>query len=123
MPQKHPFKPIAVVVEDDEMQRELVALLLEESGLGVIECESAEAALKVLERMGASVAIMFTDVNLAGRTDGVELARYARHHYPNIHVIVTSGLSLPRRLPEGATFMPKPWLALDLLREAARSRH
>jgi hypothetical protein len=34
MGQATPFKPIALVVEDDEMQRELVATLLEESEMG-----------------------------------------------------------------------------------------
>lgn len=122
MGQMRPFKPIALVVEDDVVQRDLIAMLLEESEMGVIECESAESALQVLERVGASLSMMFTDVKLTGRADGVELAHYARHRYPNINVIVTSGLALNRRLPDGAKFMPKPWLALDLLREAARSQ-
>ena len=34
MEQATPFKPIALVVEDDEIQRELVALLLEECDMG-----------------------------------------------------------------------------------------
>ena len=45
-----PFKPIALVVEDDAIQREDVATLLEESEMGVIQCASAEAALGVLEK-------------------------------------------------------------------------
>jgi len=123
MGQASPFKPIALVVEDDVWQRELVALLLEESDMGVIQCESAEAALRVLEKMGSCMSMMFTDVNLAGRIDGIELAHFTHDRYPKIHVIVTSGLALTRGLPEGATFMPKPWVALDVLREAERSLH
>ena len=46
MGQASPFKPIALVVEDDEMQREMVAMLLEESEIGVIQCESGEAAAR-----------------------------------------------------------------------------
>ena len=115
--------PIALVVEDDPMQRELAATLLEESEMGVIECESAEAAMRVLERMDGAVAMIFTDVNLAGKIDGVELAHFATDLYPNVHVTVTSGRALPRGLPEGTTFLPKPWLPLDVLREAERSHH
>ena len=37
MGQAGPFKPIALVVEDDVFQRELVVALLEESEMGVIE--------------------------------------------------------------------------------------
>jgi hypothetical protein len=36
-------------------------------------------------------------------------------------VIVTSGCHAPP-LPAGAMFMQKPWRALDILREAERSR-
>jgi two-component system cell cycle response regulator CpdR len=115
------FKPIALVLEDDLLQREMAVVLLEESEMGVIECESAEEALRVLEKMGTGVSMIFTDVQLAGKIDGVELAHFATHCYPDIHVIVTSGLALS--IPEGATFLPKPWLPLDVLREAQRSQH
>ena len=51
MVQASPFRPIALVVEDDAMQRELAAMLLEDCEMGVVQCESAEAALKVLVRL------------------------------------------------------------------------
>jgi two-component system cell cycle response regulator CpdR len=120
MGQAKPFKPIALVVEDDVLQSELIVVLLEDSEVSVIQCQSAEEALGVLQKMDGCVSMMFTDVNLAGRIDGVELAHFAAQRYPNIRVIVTSGLALTKSLPEGAMFMPKPWLPLDLLREAAR---
>ena len=118
-----PFKPIAVVVEDDMIQREDVAALLEESDMGVVQCDTAEEALRVLEKIGECVSLIFTDVKLSGQIDGVELAHFSAQHYPNIHVIVTSGLALTRRLPAGVRFMPKPWLPLDILREVERSLH
>jgi DNA-binding NtrC family response regulator len=123
MGQASPFKPIALVVEDDVWQRELAVVLLEDSEMDVIQCESAEGALRVLEKMGGCVSMLFTDVNLVGKIDGVELAHFATQYYPNINVIVTSGLALAKSLPEGALFMPKPWLPLELLREAERSQH
>jgi CheY-like chemotaxis protein len=120
MGQATPFKPIALVVEDDAIQREYAVTLLEESEMGVIQCNNAEAALRVLQRMGDCVSLIFTDVNLGGATDGLELARFAKANFPNIHVIVTSGT--PRAgLPDGTTFLAKPWRALDVLREAERS--
>jgi DNA-binding NtrC family response regulator len=123
MGQSTPFKPIALVVEDDALQRELVVSLLEESEMGVIQCESAEAALRVLERMGGCLAMMFTDVQLAGSIDGIALAHFAKDRFPSLHVIVTSGASRGEGLPDGAKFMPKPWRPLDVLREAARVQH
>ena len=72
-----PFKPIAVVVEDDILQREDVAALLEESEMGVVQCDTAEEALRVLEKIGECVSLMFTDITLSGRIDGVELGEKA----------------------------------------------
>jgi two-component system cell cycle response regulator CpdR len=123
MEQASAFKPIALIVEDDMLQRAMVVTLLEENGMDVIQCESAEAAWRVLEKIGGCVSMMFTDVNLAGRIDGVELAHFAARRYPTIHVLVTSGLAPAKSLPEGSVFMQKPWLPLDLLREAERSQH
>ena len=40
---QNPFVPPPSIVEDDPMQREMIGLLLEESDVEVIECESAEA--------------------------------------------------------------------------------
>ena len=138
MRQATPFKPIALVVEDDEMQRELVALLLEECDMGVIQCESAETALVVLDKLGTSLSMLYADVNLSGEMNGVDLAHIATKEYPDIatkeypdiatkeypdiHVVVASGKALPKDLPHQALFMPKPWLTLDLLREAERSQ-
>jgi hypothetical protein len=42
--------PVALVVEDDDMQREMLATLLEESEMSVIQCENAEAAVSVLKK-------------------------------------------------------------------------
>ena len=44
----HPKGPIALIVEDDPIVRELAAALLEESDLRVVECEDAEQAIATL---------------------------------------------------------------------------
>jgi len=120
MGQSKPFRATALIVEDDPMQREMICLLLEESDVDVIECESAEAAELVLENTGIKVALMLTDVQLAGNMNGVELAYLARKYNPDIGVIVTSGRPLPKALPDGVKFWSKPWAPLDVIREAER---
>ena len=118
MRQSTPLRATALVVEDDAMQREMLCVLLEESDYRVIQCESAEAAELVLDKYSMQLALMITDVSLAGRMSGVELAHIARQRNPSLDVVVTSGRSLPEPLPEGAKFWSKPWAALDILREA-----
>jgi hypothetical protein len=90
--------------------------------MGVIQCENAENAVEVLSRLGSSLSMLYTDVNLSGAMTGVDLAQVATRDFPNIHVVVASGKGLPEELPEQALFVPKPWLTLDLLREAERSQ-
>lgn len=123
MGQSRPFRATALVVEDDPMQREMIALLLEESHFDVIECESAEAAEAVLRRMAGQLALVTTDVSLAGAMDGVSLAFVARRYNPKLDVIVTSGSPLPRPIPKGVQYWSKPWAPLDVIRLAEQTAH
>jgi DNA-binding NtrC family response regulator len=118
MGQSTPFRATALIVEDDIMQREMLCVLLEESGYQVIQCESAEAAERVLDKSAGALCLMLTDVQLAGRMTGVELAHLAKHRNPKLDVVVTSGRPLRQPLPAGAKFWAKPWAPLDVLREA-----
>ena len=120
MGQSKPFRATALVVEDDPMQREMICLLLEESEMDVIECESAEAAELVLEQADASLVLLMTDVQLAGLMNGVDLAHVAKKYNPDMDVIVTSGRPLRQELPDGAKFWTKPWAPLDVIREAEK---
>jgi DNA-binding NtrC family response regulator len=118
MAQSKPFRPTALIVEDDPSQREMISLLLEESDFDVIECESAEAAELVLKKSGGRVVLLMTDVNLAGPMNGVELAHIAKRGNPALNVVVTSGRPLLQPLPDDTKFWSKPWAPLDVLREA-----
>jgi DNA-binding NtrC family response regulator len=115
--------PIALIVEDDPDLRVLGAALLEETELRVVECEDAEKAIGVLAREGENVALVFADIRLPGLLDGVDLARQIKAVWPHISIIVTSGYSArrPETLPDNVAYMPKPWLALEVLMQAERA--
>ena len=119
MGQSNPIRPVALIVENDASQREVISILLEESDYVVMECQSAEAAELVLRELGEGLTLLITDVNLAGRMNGVELAFVARHYNQGLDIIVTSGWPLHQPLPDGAKFWAKPWAPVDILREAA----
>src|SRR3984893_7939205 len=113
--------PIALIVEDDPHLRELAAALLEETDLRVIECEDAEQAFTVLCREGDDVAMIFVDIRLPGLLDGMDLARRVRSLWPQAAVVVTSGFSPESEMPDHVVYMPKPWLALNVLMQAERA--
>ncbi len=64
-----------LMVEDDERIRASVRLLLDDEGHTVVEADSAEEALRVLERRSVDIALV--DVMLPGM-DGFELCRRLR---------------------------------------------
>ena len=118
MGQSKPHRQTAIVVEDDDIQREMLALLLEESNFEVLQCEDAVTAALALKARHPSLIV--TDINLVGKMDGVELAHYARQQNANVQIIVISGRPLPRPLPPGAKFLIKPVYPTALLAETAR---
>ena len=126
MGQSTPSRPIAVVVEQDQNQRALAAVLLEETELDVVECETAEEALEMMHNAGTSdgIAMAFINMRLPGKIDGVEFANIIKRERPDVQVLVTSQNPGGRLndLPEGAVHMAKPWLPLELLIHAERAR-
>jgi len=114
---------IALVIEDQPEVRDLAAAILEETDLEVKEAVSADEALTFLREHAPDVAMIFVDVKLPGRMDGVDLAHMAAESWPWIKVVVTSGfMDRPLDdLPRSARYMPKPWRAYDVLLEAERA--
>ena len=105
---------VALVVEDDPLQRAFSADLLKEQGLEVVECASAEAAELVLVATGTELRALVTDVNLAGDMSGVALAQYAKRKVPLLNVVMVSGRG-PPYIPQDTRFLMKPYLPDELL--------
>jgi len=118
MGQSTPLVPLALVVEDDALQRMTISDLLLDEHVQVVQCESAEAAELVLDRYGEVITILLTDMNLAGRMTGIELAKRARAKYPNLDIVVVS--AHPQDVSDDIRFIRKPWQPLDIVREALR---
>ena len=120
MGQSKPFRPIALLVEDDPIQREMIALLLEETDYDVIRCEDGETAKLALKNRHP--AVLITDVSLVGAMTGIELAHLARETDPGLCIIVMSGKPPASALPEGVTFFSKPFYPIELIREINTDR-
>ena len=113
---------VVVIVEDHPLVRLNAATMCQDMGLCVADCDSAEAALAYISEQRASVAAVFTDVELAGRMTGLELAATLSERWPEIVVLVTSGRIRPlESLPPGVRFVAKPWLACAVLATMRRA--
>jgi two-component system, response regulator PdtaR len=111
-------KPVILVVEDNELLRLHAAGLLEDHGFGVVEAENADAALKLLETRD-DVRLLFTDIQMPGSCDGMDLARKVHARWPRILLVITSGHIKPAQteIPDHGRFVGKPYRANELLGE------
>lgn len=80
------------VAEPDILIRVAVAAYLRECGYVVLEGISAADVFTVLSA-GRRIDIVLSDVKLSGRVDGFGLARRLREEYPQIEVLLTSGVA------------------------------
>lgn len=99
-----------LVVEDEPLLRMSAVDLVLALGLEVLEAASADEAIERLEAH-RNVQVIFTDIQMAGTMDGLQLAAYARDRWPPLGLIIVSGAHkpLPDHMPEGARFFSKPY--------------
>ena len=109
-------EPLILVVEDQEILRLYAADLLEEHGFRVVEAQNAAAALKVLETRN-DVRMLFTDIQMPGALDGMDLAREVHQRWPRVLLVITSGQKKPTEaeIPDHGRFVAKPYRAAELL--------
>lgn len=103
-----------VVVEDETIIRMVIAEAARDSGYLVIEAGDAGAALAYLAS-GERVDLVFTDIQLPGSIDGLELARQLKRGYPDLKVLLTSGRLVAEAAQSVAPFIPKPYAIEEAL--------
>jgi CheY-like chemotaxis protein len=101
---------VILIVEDEPLLRELVVELVEDAGFIVLEAADAEQAVALLETR-PDIAVLFTDVDMPGKMDGLKLAHAVRRRWPLIEILIASGhvrLKLSD-LPTNSVFLGKPY--------------
>jgi DNA-binding NtrC family response regulator len=114
-------KTVVLIVEDEPFILMNIADCVSDAGLEPVEATNADEALRELERRD-DIDVVFTDVNMPGSLDGMQLSRVIAERWPDIRVIVTSGMVRPTRaeLRPDVLFFPKPY-DLDRVVESLRS--
>jgi CheY-like chemotaxis protein len=108
-----------LVVEDEILIRAAVAEFLRGAGYKVMEAANAAEAVAVFASR-TQVDLVFSDINMPGPMDGVDLGRWIADHHPGIHVILTSAISHARRAGQsGAGFLMKPYRLAEAARRIA----
>lgn len=102
-------KITVLVVEDQPLLRLHAIDMIEDAGFVVLEAEDADAAIAIL-MLSADIQLVFTDIEMPGSMDGIQLAALVRDRWPPMHFIVTSGRDPVDAsvLPVGCPFIAKP---------------
>jgi CheY-like chemotaxis protein len=108
-------KPLILVVEDEEIVRELVCMDLADAGFDVIEASTGDEAFSLM-RKRHDVSLLFTDIKMPGSLDGWTLAEKARGLAPALGVVYASGhVTAPERAVPGSIFLAKPYRTAILI--------
>jgi len=106
-----------LLVEDEDAVRTFSARALANKGYDVLEAESGESALAVMEKQdNKEIDLLVTDVMMPNM-DGPTLAQRMRQDSPNLKIIFISGYTedkLKDHMGDGISFLPKPFTLKQL---------
>lgn len=112
--------PRILVVEDEFLIRMTLAEALGDEGFEVLEAETGDVALPMLEA-DDSIRLLLTDIQLPGKLNGRMLAARARVRAPTLPIIFMTGQPDPA---DAATaldvFISKPYTLNDICQAARR---
>ena len=116
---EHSVAPAVVLVVEDEMLLRMRAVdMVEDAGFTSIEAVDADQAIAILESR-SDLALLFTDIQMPGRMDGLKLAHTVHERWPPIKIILVSGqLKLTKTdIPADSQFFGKPLEAGQMITE------
>ena len=108
--------PVILIVEDDPFLRMLTVEFVNEAGFDTVEACDADQAIAILES-NSKITVLFTDINMPGRIDGLKLARVVNNRWPVIAILIASGHVLLQQadLPPNGHFLQKPYRAAAMI--------
>ncbi|WP_371360830.1 response regulator [Afipia sp. GAS231] len=104
-----------LIVEDEVLLRWTAVAIVEAAGFDVVEAGTGIEAISLLEKR-SDIRTVFTDVEMPGSIDGIQLAHLIKTRWPSIGIMATSGQLRLREddLPVGARFLHKPYAVANL---------
>jgi CheY-like chemotaxis protein len=110
-----------LVVEDEGIVRLDAAESLRDAGFEVLEAADATEALTAFEEHD-EIGVLFTDIDIPGGIDGLELARRVHRRRPKVRLLLTSGAVKiePADIPDSGAFVRKPYSAEAVARTIRR---
>jgi CheY-like chemotaxis protein len=119
MMNRYSQSPVVLLVEDELIVRMAAADDLQDAGFHVLEAANADVALAVLESCSDDVQVLFTDIDMPGSMNGLDLAENVQQRWPHISLLISSAYQRPhpRQLPVEGRFVPKPYCSEDVVQQ------
>lgn len=109
---------LALVVDDDEILRKMIAEFLEDRfGVQAMEAENAKQALELIRKYGVKISLIISDVNLGKGLTGFDINAYCKMTIPEVPVIMASGHPDSPRIAKALDaehFLIKPFTLKEL---------
>jgi CheY-like chemotaxis protein len=118
-------KETILLVEDEELVRQLTAQILQRHGYHVHEVSSSKDALSLWKDRNREIDLLLTDMVLPGKMTGFELAKQIRTDKERLKIAYLTGYWLDSLEPdcelrEGVNFLHKPYSQDELLHMVRR---
>lgn len=111
-------EPVVLLVEDEPLVLLVAQDALEAGGYTVLPVQLSSEALDVLDRRGAELSGLVTDIRLPGGADGWEVARHARELRADLPIVYTTADSAgdwPAKGVPNSVVVQKPYAGAQLL--------
>jgi CheY-like chemotaxis protein len=115
--------PVILVIEDDDAIQCIAEDALREGGFETAIAGSGEEAVTLLKGRLVAYRAVVTDINLAGRSDGWEVARAAREIDPDFPVVYMTGAAADQWPVQGvpnSILLQKPFAPAQLVTAVAQ---
>ena len=112
--------PLVLVVDDEELMREITKLIVEDNGGTTIEATDGQEAVSKFKDNKDKIAYVFMDFCMPN-LDGYEAFRMMKEIDPNVQVVIASGLNATDEIKQLAVdgeieFISKPFHEAELLK-------
>ncbi|MFA5262731.1 MAG: ATP-binding protein [Opitutaceae bacterium] len=107
-------KETILVVEDDAVVRNMIALGLQMQGYNILEAANGPEAIQVWDRYAGTIDLLFADMRMPLGMTGIELYERFKRTNENLKVVISSGYceqnaKSPDLIDPVIVFLPKPY--------------
>ena len=82
---------LVLIAEDEAEIREILRASSEDGGFVVVLASSGEEAIAAMDTKGEEVRALVTEIALASKATGWDVARHAREMFPDLRVVYVTG--------------------------------